>query len=69
MAIEKNQELGFPAKGLQWGDARWMAPELHHMLNPATKCPGVRTLWSDTYVFGCTALEIWTASAKRLADS
>ena len=74
-AIEKNQELGFPPWGLQWGDARWMAPgtllhfrslvrisdeyaELHHVLNPATKFPGVRTLQSDIYAFGCTALEV-----------
>ncbi|KAF8601176.1 kinase-like protein [Ceratobasidium sp. AG-I] len=62
-SIEKNQELGFPPWGLQWGDARWMAPELHHMLNPATKFPGVRTLQSDIYAFGCTALEIWTGIA------
>ncbi|KAG8736620.1 hypothetical protein FRC10_009127 [Ceratobasidium sp. 414] len=25
-AIERNQELGFPQWGLQWADARWMAP-------------------------------------------
>ncbi|CAE6496698.1 unnamed protein product [Rhizoctonia solani] len=62
-AIEKNQELGFPEWGLQWGDARWMAPELHHHLNPKTKFPGQRTTQSDVYAFACTALEIWTSAA------
>ncbi|CUA73606.1 putative serine/threonine-protein kinase DDB_G0267514 [Dictyostelium discoideum] [Rhizoctonia solani] len=62
-AIERNQELGFPEWSLQWGDARWMAPELHHHLNPKTKFPGQRTTHSDVYAFACTALEIWTSAA------
>ncbi|CAE6501117.1 unnamed protein product [Rhizoctonia solani] len=62
-AIEKNQELGFPEWGLHWGDARWMAPELHHHQNPKTKFPGQRTTHSDVYAFACTALEIWTSAA------
>ncbi|KDN36824.1 hypothetical protein RSAG8_10606, partial [Rhizoctonia solani AG-8 WAC10335] len=62
-AIERNQELGFPEWGLHWGDARWMAPELHHHLNPKTKFPGQRTTQSDVYAFACTALEIWTSAA------
>ncbi|CAE6483281.1 unnamed protein product [Rhizoctonia solani] len=62
-AIEKNQELGFPEWGLHWGDARWMAPELHHHLNSKTKFPGQRTTQSDVYAFACTALEIWTSAA------
>ncbi|CAE6484553.1 unnamed protein product [Rhizoctonia solani] len=62
-AIERNQELGFPEWSLQWGDARWMAPELHHHQNPKTKFPGQRTTHSDVYAFACTALEIWTSAA------
>ncbi|KAG8775395.1 hypothetical protein FRC12_001512 [Ceratobasidium sp. 428] len=62
-AIERNQELGFPQWGLQWADARWMAPELHHTLNHVTKFPGVRTFQSDIYAFACTALEIWSGLA------
>ncbi|KAG8725387.1 hypothetical protein FRC09_000028 [Ceratobasidium sp. 395] len=62
-AIERNQELGFPQWGLQWADARWMAPELHHTLNHVTKFPGIRTFQSDIYAFACTALEIWSGLA------
>ncbi|KAJ1302924.1 hypothetical protein OPQ81_003222 [Rhizoctonia solani] len=68
-AIEKNQELGFPEWGLHWSDARWMAPELHHYLNPKTKFPGQRTMQSDVYAFACTALEVWTSAAPFAGQS
>ncbi|KAG8687038.1 hypothetical protein FRC11_007906 [Ceratobasidium sp. 423] len=68
-AVEKYQELGFPEWGLHWGDARWMAPELHHHLNPKTKFPGQRTTQSDVYAFACTALEIWTSAAPFAGHS
>ncbi|QRV80657.1 Tyrosine kinase catalytic domain protein [Ceratobasidium sp. AG-Ba] len=68
-AIERNQELGFPQWGLQWGDARWMAPELHHHLNHVTKFPGIRTTQSDVYAFACTALEIWSGLAPFAGHS
>ncbi|KAG9077420.1 hypothetical protein FS749_010709 [Ceratobasidium sp. UAMH 11750] len=68
-AIERNQELGFPQWGLQWADARWMAPELHHTLNHVTKFPGIRTLQSDVYAFACTALEIWSGLAPFAGHS
>ncbi|ELU38318.1 protein tyrosine kinase domain-containing protein [Rhizoctonia solani AG-1 IA] len=60
-AIEKNQELGFPEWGLHWGDGRWMAPELHHYLNPKTRFPGQRTTQSDVY--------IWTSAAPFAGQS
>ncbi|CAE6471426.1 unnamed protein product [Rhizoctonia solani] len=68
-AIERNQELGFPEWGLHWGDGRWMAPELHHYLNPKTKFPGQRTTQSDVYAFACTALEVWTSAAPFAGQS
>ncbi|CAE6477391.1 unnamed protein product [Rhizoctonia solani] len=67
--IEKNQELGFPQWGLHWGDVKWMAPELHHYLNPKTNFPGQRSTQSDVYAFACTALEIWTSAAPFAGQS